>query len=438
MSTQRRVLLPALVIGLLFLFNTEAQGLNNLIVNGDFSAGNTGFTSQYLYNGGGHGAYYIDSDAGKLNYWWFGGDHTTGSGLFMIVDGAYNDKLIVWSETINVIANSDYQFSYYYRKVDWPHNDYAKLRVTVNGSQIGSTTTVFNDSWSLFSASWNSGMDTAATIEIRDVLTQTGGNGGDDFGLDDISFTQHPPTQYYALILGVSDYPGSIQDLPYAREDAYVFALALQKYTNWDPANVHCYYDSLATKQQVYNSLSLFKSKMTDNDIFVFYFSGHGSQGRDIAPFDEITDGKDEFICTYGSTPTDFIRDDELGTWLKNLPTSNTLVLLNSCSSGGFIGSQYNADLTKCHGSVVITACAADEDTTWYPLHSSSVFSFVVSRAIDIFFDNNGNGQLAAEELWEYILKYYWVFTLCNQSPQFNDDYPHGSSGSGDLPICEP
>src|SRR5262245_41705434 len=90
----------------------------NLIANGDFSLGNAGFGTGYTYSPGDVGpaqsydvvddpAHSRPHDANPVSY----GDHTTGTGLMMAVNGATAPDVVVWSQTVAVSPASDYDFS---------------------------------------------------------------------------------------------------------------------------------------------------------------------------------------------------------------------------------------------------------------------------------------------------------------------------------------
>ncbi|MCB9044500.1 MAG: hypothetical protein H6550_00030, partial [Chitinophagales bacterium] len=121
----------------------------DLVVNGDFSAGNTGFTSGYVYDPTPNGLYAPESEYAihynaqytHTNFW--GYDHTVNNGLspnnFMIVNGAkYSPQPTVWQETVNVEPNTDYYFSAYAISLN-NVSPYAQLRFEVNGVQVGTT-----------------------------------------------------------------------------------------------------------------------------------------------------------------------------------------------------------------------------------------------------------------------------------------------------------
>lgn len=168
---------------------------NNLIANGDFSLGNTIFSSSYIYGTG--GTYGLLSNEGQyaiavnpnnthVNFASFG-DHTTGTGNMMVVNGSGTANVNIWCQTISVIPNTDYDFSAW--GATCVASNPAILQFSINGILIGSplalplTTGV----WTPFHATWNSGSNTSISICITDQATATSGN---DFAIDDIAFKQ--------------------------------------------------------------------------------------------------------------------------------------------------------------------------------------------------------------------------------------------------------
>ncbi len=168
---------------------------NNIVVNGDFESGNTGFTSGYVQGTGGtwgtlsfEGTYDI-STSPSLSHSNFTpcGDHTSGSGNMMVVNGA-GTPVSVWCQTINVIPNTDYLFS------SWATNalndlNVAQLQFSINGATLGNmfSVTPTGCDWVQFNATWNSGSNTTADICIINQNTAISGN---DFAIDDITFQE--------------------------------------------------------------------------------------------------------------------------------------------------------------------------------------------------------------------------------------------------------
>ena len=167
---------------------TTRHAGTNLIVNGDFSAGNTGFSSEYVYaaNNTTEGEYFVGPSANTWNYNLSNcTDHTTGTGNMLLVNGTPDIDLKVWTQTVNVTPNTNYAFSTWIQAL-WPPNP-AQLRFFINGKPVGNliTASLPTCTWTQFYTTWNSGSNTTATISIINKNTQILGN---DFALDDISF----------------------------------------------------------------------------------------------------------------------------------------------------------------------------------------------------------------------------------------------------------
>jgi gliding motility-associated-like protein len=160
-----------------------------MIINGDFTSGNSGFTSQYGYqiNLGPEGYYYVGTNPNICNSGYSScPDHTTGSGNMMIVNGAGTPGIDVWCETIPVTTNSDYNFSTWATSMNT--GTPAILQFSINGQAMGSAFTLSTTpcAWSQFFSTWNSGANSTANICIVNQNTSLGGN---DFALDDIAFS---------------------------------------------------------------------------------------------------------------------------------------------------------------------------------------------------------------------------------------------------------
>lgn len=163
----------------------------NLLTNGDFESGNTGFGSTYAYNTGTYGRYVITNNPSNVDNTYFinGIDHTPSPGTqMMVVDGAETTGAIIWSQTIAVNPNTAYQFSYYAENINKTGTaNFAKLQLYVNNVPVGSINTLSATSWSQYLCNVNSG--TSTSLQLTLINTFIGGDGN-DFGLDDMVFEQ--------------------------------------------------------------------------------------------------------------------------------------------------------------------------------------------------------------------------------------------------------
>ncbi|MBC7774117.1 MAG: gliding motility-associated C-terminal domain-containing protein [Phycisphaerae bacterium] len=163
---------------------------NNLVDNGDFEGGNSGFTSDYLYSPGDlvpEGLYdVLDNPQDDHPGFAACDDHTSGSGNMMVVNGAGTPNQNVWCETVSVTPNTQYVLSAWVTSVVAASP--ALLQFNINGIPIGGIFSAPGGTcnWQQFFQIWNSGGNTSATICIVNQNTQLGGN---DFALDDIVFS---------------------------------------------------------------------------------------------------------------------------------------------------------------------------------------------------------------------------------------------------------
>lgn len=202
---------------------------NELVTNGDFTAGNTGFFSGYAYkadsanynqelvNDTGINGYGVGISGQNYHPSFFGMDHTnniTGNRNFMLVNG--HGSITVWQETVDVEPNTNYYYSAWAMNLN-PTSP-AKLQFEVNGVKIGTIADLTNapkptsskavglSNWVRFyngdSTGWNSGSATTAVIRIVDLNSDANGN---DFGLDDISFATLSPFIAGPLVAGTDN-----------------------------------------------------------------------------------------------------------------------------------------------------------------------------------------------------------------------------------------
>ena len=85
----------------------------------------------------------------------------------------------------------------------------------------------------------------------------------------------------YAVVVGCADYQMQGLDLRYSDDDAYrYYAYLLSCEGGAIPAeNISILVDEAATKQNIIKTMNDVYSKAGPEDMLIFYFSGHGSEG---------------------------------------------------------------------------------------------------------------------------------------------------------------
>jgi hypothetical protein len=194
--------------------SASANIAQELVFNGDFTLGNTGFGTDYTYRADVAGnnelvnddigpgnppsyvnGYSITNNANNVHNNFWGRDHTqnpTGAQNFMVVNG-HGTEYVVWRQTVTVEANTTYYFSAWGMSLN-SAGPFANLQFRVNGQTHGTTLQLTahaqndnqsSDNWRRFYGTWETTTGGDILIEIINLENSFGGN---DFGIDDISF----------------------------------------------------------------------------------------------------------------------------------------------------------------------------------------------------------------------------------------------------------
>ncbi|MBQ2791166.1 MAG: caspase family protein, partial [Thermoguttaceae bacterium] len=127
---------------------------------------------------------------------------------------------------------------------------------------------------------------------------------------------------YRAVIVGVSDYPGTADDLTAAANDAEAFRDALLADPQWAEENITLLKNADATKNAVLNALEALKAKSDDNDVIVFYFAGGGTAGF-------VGGEAVGYLKTYGTQRSQYVSSLELTAAFNDIAAGSKLFVLD-------------------------------------------------------------------------------------------------------------
>ena len=171
----------------------------NLVTNGDFSQGYTGWTHDPAYveftsGNSNPGSIYAGVSEDFFNTAGFNDypDHTPNAdGMSLMVDGTCNLGQPLWVQAnIPVVANTTYYFGLWISSLKNNFTDPGRLRFDVNGVNLPFAVTApgAGQTWVQFETTWFSGVTSGnITISIENT-TVTGCATEVDFAIDDISF----------------------------------------------------------------------------------------------------------------------------------------------------------------------------------------------------------------------------------------------------------
>jgi gliding motility-associated-like protein len=179
----------------------------NIVMNGGFESGNTGFTTEYKYNPSvsAAGEYTIGNQGSHAFATCT--DHTlkNSAGKMMIIDGATdvfnpgpNQRgLYTWCQKLKVYPNTNYQVEAWATTAGNSFQNTPFLSLELNSKNIDYLNTPSTGNWGSLSGVWNSTTNTSVDFCIHDGVTNEGGNA---FLLDDISMTAIEPILAYTKI----------------------------------------------------------------------------------------------------------------------------------------------------------------------------------------------------------------------------------------------
>lgn len=170
---------------------------SELVINGSFTSGNSGFNAgAYTYSSGHtpsnpltNDYYDVVNDASSIHFAYTGIDHTNGSGKFLAINGS-TAAANCWIETLTVQPYTNYYISGWFNNiadpVNYPGLPIACVDFRVNDTIISSKLCLndYPDSWLQLDTLWNSGPRTSIKLSVYNYGTSGNGN---DFGIDDIT-----------------------------------------------------------------------------------------------------------------------------------------------------------------------------------------------------------------------------------------------------------
>jgi gliding motility-associated-like protein len=172
--------------------SSRAVPNTNLVTNGDFESGTSGFFSDYVYTATSASLtqfdYGITTNPNLWNATFISSTDRSGTGKMLVAKGATTANKTIWSQTVLVDNSKAYTFEFYVQNAVAASP--AQFRVLINGVQIVisplAATNGASAGWTRISGTWNSGLSSTAKIQIIDTNIALAGN---DFAIDDISFS---------------------------------------------------------------------------------------------------------------------------------------------------------------------------------------------------------------------------------------------------------
>jgi uncharacterized caspase-like protein len=241
---------------------------------------------------------------------------------------------------------------------------------------------------------------------------------------------------YYAVVIGIGKYKDDkIPKLKYTTVDAQSIynILTDPKYGNFPKDHVRKLIDEEATDNNIKSAIGtwLRRNARKDDTVIIFY-AGHG------APEDDKT-----YWVTYNANIDDLygtaLSNDEIADMLNRVESEKMIVFLDSCYSAATI---HRTDKRrsimivkdpfqkfKGKGRVVITSSDGKEESLELDKFGHGVFTYYLLKALKGEADENKDGFVELDEIWDYV-KYRVADTArrhgSTQTPVIDGSYSAG------------
>ncbi len=189
----------------------------------------------------------------------------------------------------------------------------------------------------------------------------------------------------FLVSVGVSDYPGTSMDLRLSAEDAKTITYVYSKNTNMKYCQL---LNEDATIAKVKAAMNQVFSYATENDIVLFFFSGHGYEGG---------------FCLYD----EYLSYEEIRNAMAKSKCKNKMIFADACFSGQIrtdkVSSQSAIDASKKANVMLFLSSRSDEVSYENPSMSNGFFTTYLQKGLRGAADVNKDRIITAKELFIYV-----------------------------------
>lgn len=245
----------------------------------------------------------------------------------------------------------------------------------------------------------------------------------------------------YILAVGINEYKNTKMNLNYAKPDAESFTALLDEKSPQLFKNIelHTLYDKDATRSKILQQMDELSKKIHQEDVFIFYYAGHGS----------MVDDKFYFIPTESlrlydeaSLQKEAIEASVFQDKLKHIQALKQLIVMDACQSGGSVellatrGASEEkaiAQLSRSAGIHVMASAGSEQFATEFTELGHGLFTYVLIQALR----GEADGAPKDGKVTIYELKSY----IDDQVPEMTrklkgkPQYPYTFSRGQDFPV---
>lgn len=245
----------------------------------------------------------------------------------------------------------------------------------------------------------------------------------------------------YILAVGINEYKNSRLSLNYARPDAESFSALLDERSPalFKNIELHSLYDKDATREKILSTMEILSGKISQEDVFIFYYAGHGSMVDDRFYFIPTESTR---LYESSALQKEAIEASLLQEKLKNIKALKQLIVMDACQSGGSVellatrGASEEkaiAQLSRSAGIHVMASAGSEQFATEFTELGHGLFTYVLIQALR----GEADGAPKDGKVTIYELKSY----IDDQVPEMTrklkgrPQYPYTFSRGQDFPV---
>jgi len=218
----------------------------------------------------------------------------------------------------------------------------------------------------------------------------------------------------HLFVIGINNYKNPKYNLNYAKADATSFKEEMEQNGGglFSKTKVYFIADAEAMKVNIENTFNKIISEAKPQDIFIFYYAGHGVMTAEaskefyIVPYD-VTQlyGAEDALAQKG------ISAKELQEFSKKIPAQKQLYILDACQSAGALNAvamrgaaeeKAIAQLARSTGTHWLAASGSEQFATEFSQLGHGVFTYALLQGL-AGGAANGDKQITINELKAYL-----------------------------------
>ncbi|MBN1187987.1 MAG: caspase family protein [Bacteroidales bacterium] len=224
-----------------------------------------------------------------------------------------------------------------------------------------------------------------------------------------------PSSNLYMLIIGINQYKKPQLQLNYALADAMAYKSMIEENSKllFKTTDIRFIKDEEASRERIIREFNLLQEIVKPEDVFVFYYAGHGVMSESevpefyIIPYDVIK------LYDPDELAEKAISASELKSFSQKLSAQKQVYLFDACQSGGLSETLASrgaaeeraiAQLARSTGTFWLTATNSDQFASEFKDLGHGLFTYAILQGLNGEADGKNNDRkITVKELSSYL-----------------------------------